>query len=131
MKRITKIAILFFIVSFTVSCKKEPANQSPVAYAGPDKTIILPVNSVDLIGQGTDKDGSIVNFEWTKVSGPEQYSIVTPTSMNTEVKNLITGSYVFELKVTDNGGLSAKDNVIVNVLTIDPGSNSGAGDWDY
>ncbi len=52
-----------------ISCKKvplvevTPANRPPVANAGPDQTIILPVNSVTLDGSAsTDPDGTITSY---------------------------------------------------------------------
>src|SRR4029079_2018924 len=45
-------------------------NVAPTANAGPDQTITLPTNSVSLSGSGTDPDGSISSYSWTKISGP-------------------------------------------------------------
>ena len=41
----------------------------------------------------------------------------------TKVKALVVGTYLFELKVTDNGGLSAKDTV--QVIVEEMGNNTG------
>ncbi|HMU46596.1 MAG TPA: hypothetical protein PKC72_09520, partial [Chitinophagaceae bacterium] len=43
-----------------------PPNQSPTANAGPDQTITLPVNTVTVNGSGTDPDGTITAYLWTK-----------------------------------------------------------------
>src|SRR6185312_15673041 len=40
------------------------ANQSPVANAGTDISITLPTNSTNIIGSGTDPDGSIAGYSW-------------------------------------------------------------------
>ncbi|MEO9893238.1 malectin domain-containing carbohydrate-binding protein, partial [Aurantibacter sp.] len=50
-------------------------NELPIADAGDDKTITLPTNSVELVGSGTDSDGTIDSYAWTKVSGPNGESL--------------------------------------------------------
>ena len=95
----------------------DPAvNRAPVANAGTDKTITLPVNKTTLSGSGTDADGTITAYLWTKVGGPSQFAITSPTLAQTTVTNLIAGTYRFELKVTDNSGATAKDTASVIVL---------------
>src|SRR5204863_4310378 len=59
-----------------VTVNAAPPNQPPTAYAGPDIIITLPTNSATLSGSGNDPDGVIVSYQWTKISGPTQYSIV-------------------------------------------------------
>ncbi len=106
-----------------------PPNIAPVANAGNNITISYPVNSTTLNGSGTDADGTITTYLWTKISGPAQFTIVTPTSASTIVNNLVPGSYQFQLQVTDNNGASDRDTVqvIVNGLpNILPLANAGA-----
>ncbi len=90
-------------------------NQAPTADAGTDMIVILPNNSVTMNGGGTDTDGSIVAYAWSKVSGPGTGTIVNPTSANTAINNLSQGTYVFRLTVTDNAGATATDDVTVSV----------------
>ena len=79
-------------------------NQPPVANAGPDKTINLPVNNINLDGSGSsDPDNNISSYQWTKISGPLSFTIATPAAVQTTVTNLAEGIYKFELKVTDGG----------------------------
>ena len=106
-----------------VSCKKEYScescsekNKPPIAVAGPDQVITLPTDSASLDGRSSsDRDGSITAYKWTKISGPASFNMNNSTSALTLTKNLIVGSYLFELKVTDNGGLSATDTMRVLV----------------
>jgi hypothetical protein len=104
-------------------------NLAPTANAGVDKTITLPTNSVSLSGAGTDSDGSISSYSWTKISGPSAYSIVSSSSAVTSVSGLVQGTYQFELKVTDNNGAVGKDTVQVTVNAapnLAPTANAGA-----
>ncbi len=120
--------IAVFSLMVHISCKKETScegcsndNKPPIALAGPDQVISLPTDSVLLNGtNSSDPDGTISSFIWTRISGPASLNIHSPASSKTSVKNLVPGVYQFELKVTDNGGLSAKDTIQVTV--IDPGS---------
>ena len=99
-----------------VTVKVNPApNVAPVAKAGADITITLPTNTVTLNGSGsTDSDGTISTYLWSKVSGPDA-SIANTSASSTAINNLVEGTYVFKLKVTDNDGASSEDLVTVKV----------------
>jgi hypothetical protein len=105
------------------------ANQSPTANAGSNQTITLPTNSVTLSGSGSDADGSIENYEWTKISGPSSFAIGNPNSTSTQISNLVAGTYQFELTVTDDQGATGKDTVQVRVSAAAnqaPTANAGS-----
>lgn len=89
-------------------------NINPDTFAGPDQAIASPVTSVTLSGFGSDPDGSVAGYGWTKVSGGAA-TIVTPTALTTEVTGLSAGTYVFQLSVTDNSGGVSSDSVQVTV----------------
>src|SRR4029079_6643425 len=99
------------------------ANQAPTVNAGADQTITLPANSVPLTGSGTDADGTIASYAWTKISGGAA-TITSPSSASTTVTGLAQGSYTFRLTVTDNGGATATDDVVVNVNASVPSGSS-------
>ncbi len=103
-------------------------NQAPIANAGNNQTITLPVNTVTLRGGGTDTDGTIAFYSWRKVSGPAA-TISSPTSASTAVRNMVEGIYTFNLTVTDNEGATGSSLVQVTVLTNQnqpPVANGGA-----
>ncbi len=81
------------------------------ANAGTDQTITLPSSAVSLSGNGSS--GSITSYAWTKVSGPNNPTIASPSTVNTSVSGLIQGTYVFQLSV--NNGAST-DQVTVSVV---------------
>ncbi len=103
-------------------------NQAPVIGNIAAQTITLPVNSVTLNGTATDADGSVVSYLWTKVSGTGG-TISTPNAATTTVTGLTAGSYVYNLRVTDNAGATANKTVSVTVnpatTTTPPSTNYG------
>jgi len=92
-------------------------NRPPVAKAGVDQVIILPMSSASLDGNASyDADNNIVGYSWTKLNGPT-CNIVSSSSVETKVDNLLEGIYRFQLKVTDAGGLYSMDTVQVSMVT--------------
>ena len=127
-----KISFLFFTIFISVfgiltSCKKDktdastlPVKIAPVSIAGNDKIVVLPADSVLLEGSGRDLDGTIINYKWSKISGPASFIIVNANAAVTKVINMIPGVYEFELMVTDNDGLSSKGRVKVYLINSCP-----------
>jgi gliding motility-associated-like protein len=106
------------------------ANQNPTANAGPDKTIVLPTNSVSFSGSGADSDGSITAYAWTQLSGPSTATLANNNTATLTASNLIAGTYRFRLTVTDNKSATGSDEVQVIVQTAPvnkaPIANAGA-----
>lgn len=106
-------------------------NIAPTANAGTSKNITLPTTSVTQVGSGTDPDGTISAYAWTQVSGPAVASFGSATSATTTINGMNSaGTYLFQLKVTDNLGLTGVDttSVVVNSsppVNIPPTANAG------
>lgn len=100
-----------------ISLTVQSANVPPIANAGPSQTITLPTNSISLVGSGTDSDGNITSYLWEKVSGPS-VSISGSTTPSLSLNNLVVGSYVFRLTVTDNNGATGTSQTNVTVLPL-------------
>ena len=103
-------------------------NQSPKANAGSNQTITLPANSVNLSGSGTDPDGTISAYNWTKISGPSPGTIANANAASTAVTGLVQGVYKFQLQVTDNDGAAGFDTAQVTVNSAgnsSPTANAG------
>jgi len=101
----------------TVSVLPEGTTEAPIAAAGEDQTIVLPVNSILLDGSGTDPDGgSIVTYLWTQESGPSTATLSGADTEDLTAGDLIEGDYVFRLTVTDDEGETGFDEVTVSVL---------------
>jgi hypothetical protein len=103
--------------SDTVHVKVYPSSTlGLVANAGPDQSIVLPKDSVVLDGTASvDPDGTITEFSWSKTYGPASYVFTDSTAARTTVKNLVEGTYQFELTVKDDSGSTATDIVQVYV----------------
>lgn len=85
---------------------------APVANAGDDQTVVVGT-PVTINGTGSDAEGDPLTFSWQQTSGPAatlsgsgSSRSFTPTSI---------GTYVFTLTVSDPGGLSGTDSVVITV----------------
>jgi hypothetical protein len=94
-------------------------NTLPVAYAGPDRVITLPTNSVTIQATASDKDGSIVSYEWAKTYG-HGVSFSGANTSKVRIYNLEKGIYIFRLRVRDNDG-GVKDDFFK--ITVNGSSN--------
>ena len=123
MKNTLHLLLIFILLA---ACKKPPVqNLAPVANAGLDISILLPVDSATLNGStSSDTDGTIASYQWTLISGPAGSSLSTETLAITTVKGLTSGVFEFELKVTDDKGATATDKV--EVIVSDPNADPPA-----
>jgi len=135
MKKIIKLAAYFLVAGLvSTACRKDDQsyqvqnylNRAPVADAGEDQVIEFPANSAFLEGKGADADGYILSYTWTLLSGPAALTIADSNNISIQVKDMVFGVYEFELKVTDNKMLFARDTVLINVIEYMYKSP-----WDY
>ncbi|MGV3558193.1 putative Ig domain-containing protein [Larkinella arboricola] len=107
-----------FTLSFTV-IDQAVSNTVPVARAGADQTITLPTNSVTLDGStSSDANGSITAYKWTQQSGPATATLSNSNAATLTASNLVAGTYVFRLTVTDNQNATAFDELTVTVNPV-------------
>lgn len=90
-------------------------NLLPTASAGADAVITLPTNLINLVGSGTDTDGTITGYSWAQVTGPNVATLTNATSATATASGLVAGTYQFALTVTDNAGGQSTDAVLVTV----------------
>jgi hypothetical protein len=110
-------------VQVTVNAAAAAPNQAPAADAGSDKTITLPINTAVLTGSGSDPDGTISAYAWTKTAGPSAGNISNATAASASATGLVQGTYQFQLKVTDNSGATATDVMQVTVNAAATGTD--------
>jgi hypothetical protein len=94
----------------------------PVANAGVNQIISLPVSSATLNGSGST--GAISSYAWTLISGPNTAGITTPNAMSTSVTGLIQGVYVFQLSI--NSGTSTSQATVTVNPPPPPTANAGS-----
>jgi hypothetical protein len=110
-----------------------PVNQPPVASAGSDQTVDSGA-TVSLNGSAsTDPENGIVSYLWAQTAGPavtlSDPTDWTPTFTAPDAivsESAATGgtALTFQLTVRDDGGLTATDTCIVNVIPLgDPSTN--------
>jgi hypothetical protein len=97
-------------------------NVIPTANAGADKSYSS-ASKVSLTASGSDSDGSISSFRWSKISGPSAtLSSSTGSSISASVTS--AGTYVFKVTVTDNAGATDSDYVRVVIGSSSTGSTT-------
>jgi RHS repeat-associated protein len=104
-------------------------NRAPFVDAGPDRTIVLPTDTVTLVGTATDDGlpaGSALAVSWTKLSGPGTVVFGSPHATTTIATFDAAGLYVLRLSATDSE-LSASADVSVNVIQVNRPPAASAG----
>jgi hypothetical protein len=107
----------------TVALQVLGSNKAPIANAGADQNLTLPASTAMLNGSASnDPDGTIVTYAWVLVSGPGGGNISNPNQAQTQVNNLVAGTYTYQLTVTDNMGAtnSATTRITVGVSNNKP-----------
>ncbi|MFV2056306.1 MAG: PKD domain-containing protein, partial [Thiohalomonadales bacterium] len=105
-----------------------PANQPPIANAGPDFTAFSG-DPVIITGAATDKDGTVVGYRWIYVSGP---TVVLNNASTNEVSFTAApvtqpSALVLELTVTDDQNATASDRVTINISPANKPPTANAG----
>lgn len=89
-------------------------NKKPSVEAGPDRSIVLPANTLRLSGKASDADGNIRSTHWSKILGGHS-NFNNPYDLTPVLRNLQEGTYVFRLKAWDNKGAVSYDDVTIVV----------------
>lgn len=98
------------------SISPPPTNTPPVANAGTDQIVRVSGKrkaSFTLDGRSSsDQDGAISSYSWS-LAGTAGSTVVGTAATLSQSKS--AGTYTYSLTVTDNGGLTAVDQVVVTV----------------
>ncbi|KAG7501207.1 dyslexia-associated protein [Solea senegalensis] len=90
-------------------------NKPPVADAGPEKELTLPVDRTTLDGSKSSDDQKIATYHWIQTSGPVDVKIENADGAVATVTGLEVGRYEFTLTVMDERKLQSTDTVAVIV----------------
>lgn len=102
-------------ITYSSDCTLPPP---PNVFAGNNQNVQLPVTAITLSGTAIPNGGSsITNVFWYDTTSLAS-TIVSPTSMTTNVTNLAAGVHIFSFTATATGGVSASSFVTVTV--VDP-----------
>ncbi|NXN91727.1 K319L protein, partial [Rhinopomastus cyanomelas] len=105
---------------------KEEINKPPVAKIAGGVVITLPTNTAELDGSKSSDDKGIVSYLWTRDEGSPAAGEVLNNSDHHPVlllSNLVEGTYMFHLRVTDAKGESDVERTTVEVRP-DPRKNN-------
>lgn len=92
----------------------------PVADAGVDIKVLLPVSSVQLNGSASiETAGKTLTYAWKQVYGPSIATISSLTVAQPTVSDLREGMYKFQLQVTNTDSRFDTDEVLVMVTSTD------------
>ena len=136
MNNLSKYSLFVAALAVTlVACRKmevKENSEAPVADAGPDQTITLPLDSTFLDGSGSGLNGSSTgNITFRMIAGPSQVALnsvprLSPELTKTTVvaSRLLPGIYLFTCDVTVAGVQSAVDTVQVTILNDPQNKNT-------
>lgn len=93
------------VANVQITVNPVPIITKPTANVGEDQIIYLPQSTATLTGSGTNGTGTIISHAWSLFSGPSGGDIANPNNYTTQVSNLVEGTYIYKLTVTDNNGL--------------------------
>jgi len=115
--------------SSSLTITVNPSILPPIANAGSNQTILLPAQGILDGTQSTAPSGTLISFNWTKISGSAGDSILNPNSSKTGLIFKLPGSYIYQLVVKDNNGNTASSLVTLTVqppLAPPPFANAGS-----
>ena len=113
----SQVKLLFDGPAATLGISLPSTNEAPVAGAGADQVIeaMGPTTPFTLSGAGSsDPDGDTLTYSWT-----DEYGTVVGEE-ETVVLSRSVGTYVFILTVTDPGGLTSTDDVLITIQDTTP-----------
>ncbi|VDI46462.1 Hypothetical predicted protein, partial [Mytilus galloprovincialis] len=109
------------VINHVVNVMEHP-NSKPVANAGEDQILMLPIDIVKLDGSKSSDDKGIVKYSWTR--DPTSLAAGDPLNGSDhkavlQLVNMVSGRYTFKLTVLDAEGLSSSDSASV-LIRDDP-----------
>jgi hypothetical protein len=116
----TATAIVNVVKANDTDTEPTDTNNAPTANAGPDQDVIQgSVVTLDGTASSDPDSGDTITYSWEKLSGPDVTlsNSISASPTFTAPSSAENYSLVFQLTVTDNGGLQKTDTVIITVTT--------------
>ena len=122
------IALLLLLLGCDGGGSGGGGNVPPTANAGADQTI-EEESIVNLVGSGSDSDGTIVSYGWRQTAGFAVTLNDTSTAATAFTAPSVSEQILlaFRLTVTDNDGMNASDEVTVTVNPLNAPPIADAG----
>lgn len=92
---------------------------NPSVNAGTDQSLSIGTTSTTLVATADDPNSSALTYLWTRTSGPNTPTIVSPTALTTSITGMIAGTYVFKMTATNAEALTGEDSVQVAIASSD------------
>ncbi len=102
------------------------ANLLPIIDMPDNRTVQLPVDSVEFLANVRDLDGAVLRTVWSQVSGPNTATFNGGRTPILLVSGVQQGTYTFELLVEDDFGAVVTARVILVVQSTASGGNPPA-----
>lgn len=90
-------------------------NSAPTVNAGSNQSLGAGTTSTTLTATANDPESDTMTFLWTRISGPNTPTIVSPTALSTSITGMIAGTYIFRMTATDTVSNIGSDDVQVVV----------------
>ncbi|HEV2353110.1 MAG TPA: T9SS type A sorting domain-containing protein, partial [Puia sp.] len=100
----TSNASMTVTVNAAVPAAATVVTGTPTVAAGSNQVITLPTSSVTLNGSVSANGDVISGYNWLLMSGPSFVKLSNEWGLSTVVSQLVQGTYVFELSVSDSKG---------------------------
>ncbi len=106
-------------VSIQVNPAPIPVASIPTAVAGNSQVITLTAGSTGSAvidgSASSDAGGSIISYQWGKLSGPSGDQLISASQARTTLNFNSPGNYIYQLTITDNQGNNSASRVSIQV----------------
>ena len=106
-------------VSIQVNPAPTPVASIPTAVAGNSQVITLSAGSTGSAvidgSASSDAGGSIISYQWDKLSGPSGDQLISASQAHTTLNFNSPGNYIYQLTITDNQGNKSASRVSIQV----------------
>jgi hypothetical protein len=115
-------------IAVTVSATAAAVKKAPIAKTKGKQSLTGTATTVTGV-DSYDPDGTITTYRWTQTKGPNTATMANSDKVDMNLSKLVSGSYTFQLEVTDNDKLTGTATLTLDVsapvATTAPIANAG------